>query len=80
MLYLCTNKQQNNNLKKTKMELKKLNTDLNKVNRELSIIQGLQNRALKNGDMKKYDRLYNMHCVLSGKWKAIKDLIELHQD
>ena len=62
------------------MELKKLNTDLNKVNRELSIIQGLQNRALKNGDMKKYDRLYNMHCVLSGKRKAIKDLIELHQD
>ena len=62
------------------MELKKLNTDLNKVNRELYIIRGLQDRALKNGDMEKHTELYNMYCVLSGKRKAIKDLIELHQD
>ena len=61
-------------------EIKKLKKDLNKINIELTIIQGLQDRALKNGDMEKHTELYNMHCVLSGKWKAIKDLIELEKD
>ena len=62
------------------MELKKLRRELSQVYGELSTIKGLQDRALKNGDMKKYDRLYNMFCVLSGKRKAIVDLIELHHD
>ena len=62
------------------MELKKLHRELYKINRELRTIQELQDKALKNGDMEKNTRLYNMHCVLSGKRKAIVDLIELYQD
>tara|TARA_R100000781_G_scaffold4152_2_gene5343 strand:- start:14 stop:241 length:228 start_codon:yes stop_codon:yes gene_type:complete len=61
-------------------EIKKLNTDLNKVNIELTIIQGLQDKALKNRDMEKHTRLYNMHCVLSEKRKAIVSLIALEKD
>jgi hypothetical protein len=67
MLYLCTNKQQNNNLKKTKMEKEKNNLD-NLLDMRIKVLKSkIAQYENENGDTnfmtRKYDSVFQMYQI-----------------